>query len=395
MVAINTNMSANIAANAMLRNDRNMGTTMAQLATGIRINSAKDDAAGLAISSKMTTHILGMQQASRNTNDAISMIQVAEGALQQASSIYQRMRVLAVQAISDSNADSDRAALDTEFQQLADEVKRIGQNTQWNGSALLDGSRTNAMFQVGANANQTVKVDFGELSRENPPTMQLFQASGNFFAANTAGSAPAYGTIIMSPGSNSGDLKAGDVINMTITSGKVGTVSFKIGSINTDGALSDIVVSNATGFNVGTISAITSGSSLYAVGDTATEIGGANPTATVTDVTVVNATHSQVDAAAITTAALATAALGSLDTAITDVNSTRATLGASANRLEFAADNIRSISQNTAAARSRILDADYAAQTTEIARMQIVQQASIAMLAQANVSKSAVLLLLK
>jgi flagellin len=108
-------MSANIAANAMLRNDRNMGTAMAQLATGVRINSASDDAAGLAISSKMTTHILGMQQATRNTNDAISMIQVAEGALQQLSSIYQRMRVLAVQAISDSNADSDRAALDTEF----------------------------------------------------------------------------------------------------------------------------------------------------------------------------------------------------------------------------------------------------------------------------------------
>ena len=172
-------------------------------------------------------------------------------------------------------------------------------------------------------------------------------------------------------------------------------MSFKIGSINTDGDPSDIVVSNATGFNVGTISAITSGSSLYAIGNTATEIGGANPTATVTDVTVVNATHSQVDAAAITTAALATAALGSLDTAITDVNSSRATLGASANRLEFAADNIRSISQNTAAARSRILDADYAAQTTEIARMQIIQRASIAMLAQANVSKSAVLTLLK
>ena len=123
-------MSANIAANAMLRNDRNMGTAMAQLATGVRINSASDDAAGLAISSKMTTHILGMQQATRNTNDAISMIQVAEGALQQLSIIYQRMRVLAVQAIADSKADSDRAVLDTEFQQLADEVKRIGQNTQ-------------------------------------------------------------------------------------------------------------------------------------------------------------------------------------------------------------------------------------------------------------------------
>ena len=115
----------------------------------------------------------------------------------------------------------------------------------------------------------------------------------------------------------------------------------------------------------------------------------------MTNVTVVNATHSQVDAAAITTAALATAALGSLDTAITDVNSSRATLGASANRLQFAAENIRSISQNTAAARSRILDADYAEKTTEIARMQIIQRASTAMLAQANVAKSSVLTLLK
>lgn len=117
----------------------------------------------------MTTHILGMQQAARNTNDAVSMIQVAEGALHQASSIYQRMRVLSVQAISDSNTDQDRAALDSEFQQLADEVKRIGQNTQWNGSAVLDRSRANTIFQVGANANQTVLVDFDELSRENPP----------------------------------------------------------------------------------------------------------------------------------------------------------------------------------------------------------------------------------
>ena len=123
-------------------------------------------------------------------------------------------------------------------------------------------------------------------------------------------------------------------------------------------------------------------------------MGGANPTVSVANITVVNATHSQVDAAAITTAALGNAVLNSLDTAIMDVNSSRATLGASANRLEFASENILSISQNTAA-RSRILDADYAAKTTEIARMQIIQCARMAMLAQANVSKSAILSRLK
>ena len=124
-------------------------------------------------------------------------------------------------------------------------------------------------------------------------------------------------------------------------------------------------------------------------------MGGANPTVSVANITVVNATHSQVGAAAITTGALGNVVLNSLDTAIMDVNSSRATLGASANRLEFASENILSISQNTAAARSRILDADYAAKTTEIARMQIIQCARMALLAQANVSKSAVLSRLK
>jgi flagellin len=153
-------MSANIAANAMTRNERTMSQTMERLSTGIRINSAKDDAAGLAISSKMTSQIRGLNQAVRNANDAIGMIQVEEGAMKEVSNMLQRMRELAVQAISDSNTTSDRAALDAEFTQLASEIQRVGTNTQWNGTNLIDGTKGASSFQIGANASQTIGHTF-------------------------------------------------------------------------------------------------------------------------------------------------------------------------------------------------------------------------------------------
>ena len=163
MTTINTNMAANIAANALTRNERSMGATMERLSTGIRINSAKDDAAGLAISSKMTSQINGLNQAVRNANDAISMIQVAEGALKEVTNMFQRMRELAIQASSDSNTADDRKALNNEFTQLRDEISRIAANTEWNGSALFTqhaagASSREVTFQIGANADQTIKI---------------------------------------------------------------------------------------------------------------------------------------------------------------------------------------------------------------------------------------------
>ena len=140
MATINTNMSAKVASNSLVRNDRSMSATMERLSTGLRINSAKDDAAGLAISSKMTSQIRGLDQAVRNANDAISMIQVAEGAMKEVTNMFQRMRELAVQAISDSNTANDRSALNNEYKQLSAEVQRIGENTQWNGTNILDDS---------------------------------------------------------------------------------------------------------------------------------------------------------------------------------------------------------------------------------------------------------------
>ena len=302
MATINTNMAANIAANSMTRNERSMSQTMERLSTGIRINSAKDDAAGLAISSKMTSQINGLNQAVRNANDAISMIQVGEGAMKGMSDMMQRMRELAVQSISDSNTVSDRTALNSEFKELKGEINRIANNTQWNGTTMLTGG-------MGGSSNGVVTfqiVTFGD-----------FRGGGSVTADGT----------------------------------KV------LGSLSDDGDLTD----NSTNFET-----------FLGTWDGSTNTG------------------IQIDSAAN-----AAVALYALSSGIDRVNSERASLGASMSRLEYAADNLTNVAQNSAAARSRIMDADYAAETTELARTQIIQQAGTAMLAQANQSQQAVLALLK
>ena len=285
MATINTNMAANVASNAMTRNERSMGATMERLSTGLRINSAKDDAAGLAITSKMTSQINGLNQAVRNANDAISMIQVAEGALKGMTDMLQRMRELAVQSISDSNTSADRTALNNEFTQLRSQIEDIADDTQWNGVSVLS-TGTDMTFQVGANAGQTITV-------------------------------------------------ALDDFNQAVTSGP-------LGNVDTDGGTTDALLSSLD----------------------------------------------------ILTAAKAAKALYGTAEAITNIDSARANLGASMSRLEYAADNLTNVAQNSSAARSRVLDADYAAETTELARTQIIQQAATAMLAQANQSQQQVLALL-
>jgi len=299
MTVINTNNAASITANALTKNERAMSQAMERLSTGQRINSASDDAAGLAISSRMTSQINGLNMAVRNTNDAISMIQTADGAMVEMESMLQRMRELAIQSKTETNSSTDRAALNTEYMALAAELERVAQNTQFNGTDILDntpGSTGSVTFQVGANATQTVAVDFGDFT----------QASGSFAAFLTGGSA--------------------------------GTTAAVIGG---DKSLYDSDLS----------------------GD-------------------------------VTTAYINTA-IGAIDTAITAVNSQRATFGASINRLEYTADNLASVSQNTSASRSRVMDADYASETTELARTQIIQQAATAMLSQANQQAQSVLALLR
>jgi flagellin len=377
MATINTNMSANIASNAMTRNERSMSQTMERLSTGIRINSAKDDAAGLAISSKMTSQINGLNQAVRNANDAISMLQVGEGAMAGITDMMQRMRELAVQAISDSNTSSDRAALNAEYKQLSSEINRIGGNTQWNGTNLLDGqigSSGSVTFQVGANASQTVATSFTAMG----------STEGGVASATTttaSGSAAQVSTITLS-----GTLREGDVVSYTID-GKAGSFAVSIASGAFDAA--DSIV-NVAGDTAGTVSAARTGAT------TVTLTGATDDKTFVVDnLQISRGVAGDIAKSDISTSASATTALGVISTAVNAVDSARASNGASMSRLEYAADNLTNVAQNSAAARSRIMDADYAAETTELARTQIIQQAGTAMLAQANQSQQAVLALLR
>ncbi len=300
MSVINTNVAATITSNALAKNDRAMGQSMERLSTGQRINSASDDAAGLAIASKMTSQIRGLDQAVRNGNDAISMIQTADGAMVEVSNMLQRMRELTVQAASGTNTSDDLASLDIEFQALDDQIDAISINTEWNGQKLLDGSLGAVAFQVGANASQTISVTFADLNTDNSAT----EATG----AGTA------------------------------------TTDMFTGLDN------DVAASG---------------------------------TSTV-----------DLDAQVITGSAQGTT-LGYLDRALDRINSHRATLGATINRLEYAVDNLANVSQNASASRSRVQDANYATESTELARTQIIQQAGTAMLAQANQQSQSVLALLK
>ena len=293
MAVVNTNVNASVAQNALVRNERSMNQAMERLSTGQRINSAGDDAAGLAIASRMTSQIRGLETAVRNANDAISMVSTADGALVEISNMLQRMRELALQASNGTTTSDDREYLNKEYENLIAEIERIANNTQWNGNVILQGDAAAAgnsevKYQVGANGGQTIAVDFGDISQSGGTPWSTFHLSAN-----------------------------------------AGTASF-ISASTTAGALTQAGV-----------------------------------------------------------------ALTQIDSALTAVNSQRATFGAAINQLSYAVDNLSNVKVNSEAARSRILDTDYANETSNLARTQIIQQAGTAMLAQANQLPATVLALLQ
>ena len=311
MTVINTNTAATITANALSKNERVMSQTMERLSTGLRINSASDDAAGMAISSRMTSQVNGLNQAVRNANDAISMIQTADGAMVEVTNMLQRMRELSIQAVSGTMSTTDVSALGVEFEALENQIQDVSANTEWNGTNILNGELGAITFQVGANASQTIGIEFADLNTD---------FAGNAGTATTAGA-----------------------------------------SANAAGAL-DIFV------------------------ELETATAGTNSDAGAT-----TSEDKDLESATVNGATVLTR----IDNALDRINAHRATLGATINRLEYAADNLSNVSQNTSASRSRILDADYAAETTELARTQIIQQAGTAMLSQANQMAQGVLSLLK
>lgn len=425
MSVINTNVKAMVAQNSMNVNNRALSTSMEQLSTGKRINSAKDDAAGLAISSRMTAQIRGLNQAVRNANDGITLLQTAEGATIEMSNMLQRMRELAVQSANDTNTQDDRNYLDLEYQQLMKEITRIAGNTEWNGMNLLNNTDVgvsgtandvgqdvrNVKFQVGANSGQVINVglkDFSFSTGTAPTTSEVqinlsnsAAFSGKTFTidfASSATTAQRTFTVTASADLTSGngaaiaadlDAKLESVIRST-----VGFENVEI--VNTGSTLK---ITDTTGRRIGTFTAANaSGAAIAGASAALTETasgalaqGGGNPTAQ----NAIFKDSAQLNDTSITSQANANTAINRLDVAINRVNNERAMMGAVINRLTYAADNLANVSQNTSESRSRILDTDYAAATTELARTQIIQQAATAMLAQANQQPQSVLSLLK
>lgn len=394
MSVINTNASALIAQNALVSNARASSTAMQQLSTGLRINGAKDDAAGLAIAAKMTSQIRGLDQAVRNGNDAISMIQTADGALSTVSDMLQRMRELAVQAASDTNVASDRTALQSEFTALSNEIGRVGSTTQWNGMGLLN-SATTYNYQLGANNNTDAVVGATMLNiatTAGSTTAKAITQAGS--EATQVSTSAAYAI---------GDLTAGTTVNAVVNSRTysytvtstdllVGTDAQKVAGI-LGNAVNAFAAQGMTRDAVGVVATV--GSTAGTLVFTATAHTSGTPAAQSFGVSANFKTGGSFITGDITTRSGALTAVDTATTRLATVNDSRSNFGATINRLTYAVDNLANVSQNAAASRSRVQDTNYAKASTELARTQIIAQAATAMLAQANQSQQSVLALLK
>jgi len=437
MTVINTNVSATLASNAIVRNDRAMSTAMERLSTGLRINSAGDDAAGLAIASRMRSQVEGLEQAARNANDAVSMIQTAEGAYVEVSNMLSRMKELAVQASSGTYSDTDRAALNLEFGQLQAEMQRIAGNTQWNGFNILDGNSSSVSYQVGAGSGQTMSVAFNTLYKTTwsataapaasrneaagPPAVNRSVQYAVDFSGVTAGAARAD----VLADSTAHDPNLHHYLKFTVVDGASNEVDVlirvtdeAITAVNNGGGLvtvdtDDPEVAYIDGGRSSLATVLSGAGSAGIVirfGSDNTAAVGADAVDSIqieataanegfgikgNSLALVTGEVSSLDAYDVSSAANAQKSVAELDALITKVAAGRAKYGAYINRLEYASDNLMNVAQNTDASRSQIEDADYAAETSELARTQIIAQASTAMLAQANQSKQSVLALLQ
>jgi flagellin len=410
MTTINTNTSASIAANSLKQNDRLMNDAMERLSTGKRINNAGDDAAGLAITSRMTTHIDGLEMAARNANDAIGMIQVADGALSEITGILQRMREITVQAGSATYTAADISMIAVEFNQLRDEISNIVTYTTWNGTALLDGNvNTSGGANKGIDTLTITEGNLQSLGADAAATFSITDAEGKTLTitqtaiGNATGSPASFAVATLEQlreaintaidadagfaqmdATVSGDsltfeqdvANAGQISSVAGRTNATTSVTVGSGVTRTTNSGSD-TVSYQIGTNINQTLTVEFGT-LAMTGATGNDLG-ANFTNALT---VTNNTD-------------ANTAMGYVDSAIDAVNTRRATLGAAISRLEHTVDNLENNAVNHSASRSRILDADYAAETTELARTQIIQQAGTAMLSQANQKAQAVLKLLQ
>jgi flagellin len=525
-LSINTNIASMNAQRNLGKTQGTLNKSLQRLSSGLRINSAKDDAAGLGISNRMNAQIRGLNQAARNANDGISLGQTAEGALQETTSLLQRMRELAIQSANDTNSGDDRASIQAEVSQLISELDRIATSTQFNGKNLLDGTMGTATFHIGANANQAISMtitsaratQLGARATGSSDVAQtailtetdvlaiLGQQDTGFTgvdnsaaivgggdvtingtdidatvaedaaAGKTAGSAYAKAAAINSSGVEGvsvtasttktfADLGSGEFLqngivdqaadstidySLTINGDEVFTQSFTFGTANV--SIDDIVISinNNTGdtgviatkdgsdqlvltasdgrdiiiedefvYTQGTADVAegmdtvfsslvaTNGADESATYSSEQKWGGSLSFSSTTDITLTGQANlgrsvgisinssNNISTVDVSTVSNANSAIETIDAALSSVDSSRASLGAAQNRFESTISNLQNISENLSAARSRIMDADFAVETAALTKSQILQQAGVAMLAQANQLPQTVLSLLQ
>ncbi|MDH2237662.1 flagellin [Pigmentiphaga sp. GD03639] len=470
---INTNIASLNAQRNLNSSQSAVNTALQRLSTGLRINSAKDDAAGLAISERMSTQINGLNQAVRNANDGISLAQTAEGALSQIGTNLQRIRTLAVQSANSTNSADDRASLQKEVAQLAAEIDRVAKDTDFNGTKLLDGSFAAQKFQVGANAGQTITIDkiadakassLGQYSGYSGTNLTIGTASDTAAARGTVqfgtGGSVNLGTIANDAKAIAAAFNSAGITGLTVTANATKVAAIATQTTGTAASTSTFTLNGAsltltsTGNQAtdraNTVTAINALSATTGV--RATDTGGgvaleaadgrnitfgtATGTAALSDfgldaststtgaslnisykaptgvtggisisgetaggftvaTTAFTSMGTALNAIDISTVAGATSALDSLDAALTTVSNARADLGAIQNRFTSVVSSLETTSENLAASRSRIQDADFAAETASLTRGQILQQAGTAMLAQANSLPNNVLTLLR
>jgi len=390
---INTNVMSLNAQRNLNSTSSSMATTIQRLSSGLRINSAKDDAAGLAISERFTTQIRGLDVASRNANDGISLAQTAEGSMVEIGNNLQRIRELSVQSANATNSTTDREALNSEVKQLTSEIDRVANQTSFNGTKLLDGSFSGALFQVGADAGQTIGIN--SIVDANIDSL----GKAGFAATQTGSAALASGTATASGSFSGMSVNGVSIASVAVAVGDVGSdVSKKIAAAINDKLDQTGVyasVDSTTGalklesLKAGKDFSFTAGSATGATGITFSSA------AIATSATAVAGTTSTLKDLDISTFSGAQKALEIVDKALTAVNSSRADMGAVQNRFTSTIANLSSTSENLSASRSRIRDTDYAKETAELTRTQILQQAGTAMLAQAKSVPQNVLSLLQ
>jgi len=379
---INTNVASLNAQRNLSSSQGTLNTSLQRLSSGLRINSAKDDAAGLAIADRFTAQIRGLDVASRNANDGISLAQTAEGALGEVTNNLQRIRELAVQSANASNSATDRAALNTEAAQLLSEVDRVATQTKFNGVSLIDGSFTSAVFQVGANAGETITVS----SLVDANTAAL----GSVTSASAQSSAVSGISVLTAPVAGTLIINGTDISTQI---GAAGTSQQRVGQVV------DAINNSSTTTGVNAAFDSSTGKIVLSSEANITVSGTDDGTATgfdgATGVTGTAATTTGLTSLDLSSYAGASLAIKQMDSALGQVNSARATLGAIQNRFSSVVSNIASTSENMSASRSRIQDADFAKETAAMTRGQILQQAGTAILSQANSAPQSVLSLLR